>query len=127
VTEEASSNVKASTEDAPTMLAATVVKRGREAEFEEFVLDVIVEAEQRVKVGRQGRWRLLRPAKDQPQGATRAYMFLFYGDVPSEDWELDRLFDKAYGPEQGARHLQHFEDLIEGEQSVYAFDGEVNV
>jgi len=111
--------------DTPSLMAATSVKRGREAEFEDFVLSVIVPASQRVKPDLDGSWRLLRPNEDDVEGLTRAYMFLFYGDAPWEEWDLEPLFREAYGPEEGARHLDHFVDLVEGEQTLYAFSGHV--
>jgi hypothetical protein len=109
----------------PNLMAATLVKPGREAEFEDFVINVIVPAGRRTKPHREDGWQLLRPSDNPPEGVTSAYMFVFYGDAPLEEWDLEPLFNEAYGPEEGRQHLDRFLDLIDGEQTLYAFGGEV--
>ena len=37
---------------------------------------------------------------------------------------LEPLFDEAYGPDASREHMQYFEDMVEGEQTAYALDGE---
>ncbi len=46
-------------------------------------------------------WQTLRPAGDQPEGATQAYFFVFFGEASLQDWDLEALFTDAYGPEEG--------------------------
>ena len=51
---------------------------------------------------------------------SRGYVFVFYGDAPLDDWDVDTLLSTALGEEEGQRRMQEWVDLIDGEQtSVY--------
>ena len=62
------------------------------------------------------------PGKEQPSEATPAYLFLFYGGAAYEDWDLSDLLLAAHGEDEGKRRLQEFENLVVGEQTVYAVE-----
>ena len=111
--------------DLPRYVVATFVKAGRDDDFERFMRDVVAAAESRVRPHQVGQWHLLRPAADQPEGASRAWVMTFHGSSPLDDWNLQPLFDEAYGADAGREHMAHFEDVVEGEQTLYALDGEV--
>jgi hypothetical protein len=111
--------------DPPRYVMATFVKAGRDGDFERFMREVVIPAESRVRPHQVGMWHLLRPADDQPEGATRAWLITFHGLSTLEDWTLQPLFDEAYGPDESLEHLKYFEDMVDGEQIVYAVDGEV--
>jgi hypothetical protein len=113
--------------DSPHYVVATFVKSGRDGDFEQFMRDVVVPAEARVRPDHVGRWHLLRPAADQPEGASRAWLMTFHGPFPLDDWNLQPLFDEAYGADASREHLARFEDMVEGEQTLYALDGEVSL
>ena len=111
------------TPEAPRLVAATQVKAGREAEFETFVRDVITPAAERVHPHLADRWQLVRPAKHPPADvAAPAYLFLFYGDAPYDSWDLGDVLPTAYGADEGRRHLETLEDLVDGEQLVFAVE-----
>lgn len=112
------------TTSSPRYVVATYVKAGRDDDFERFMRDVVVPAELRVRPHQVGMWHLLRPAADQPEGCTRAWLMTFYGPSTLDDWNLEPLFNDAYGADASREHLQNFEDMVDGEQTVYALDGE---
>src|SRR3954447_5420676 len=108
----------------PRYLVATQVKAGRDDDFERFMRDVVVPAEVRARPHQVGMWQLMRPATDQPEGVKRAWLMAFYGPSTLVDWSLEDLFVEAYGADAWGQHMRYFEDMIEGEQTVYAVDGE---
>jgi hypothetical protein len=108
----------------PRYVVATHVKVGRDDDFETFMREVVVPAEARVRPDLSGMWQLIRPAADQPEGCTRAWLMFFQGPSALNDWNLEPLFDEAYGGDASHEHMQYFEDMVEGEQTVYALDGE---
>ena len=108
----------------PRYVLATYVKTGRDGEFERFMRDVVVPAEVRARPHQVGMWHLMRPAADQPEGATRAWLMTFYGPSTLDDWNLEPLLDEAYGADASREHMRHFEDMVDGEQTVYAVDDE---
>ena len=111
--------------DSPRYVVATFVKAGRDDDFEQFMREVVVPAEARARPHQLGRWRLMRPAADQPEGASRAWLMTFHGPSPLDDWNLQPLFDEAYGADASREHLAYFEDMVDGEQTLFALDGEV--
>jgi hypothetical protein len=112
------------TRDVATSMALTRVFAGREEVFETFVREVIVPAIDRARPHTSGLWQLLRPTGDQ-DGDGSVYAFVFYGEVPESDWDLDTLFAEVHGEQMGRRLSQQFEDMVVGDQEVYAFAGEV--
>jgi hypothetical protein len=42
-----------------------------------------------------------------------------------DDWNLQPLFDEAYGTDASREHLKYFEGMLDGEQTIYVLDGEV--
>lgn len=112
------------TTGSPRYVVATRVKEGRDDDFEKFMRDVVVPAEVRTRPHQVGKWHLMRPATDHPEGVTRAWLMTFYGPSTLDDWDLQPLFEEAYGAEAALEHLQYFEDMVDGEQTVYALDGE---
>lgn len=113
------------TTDSPRYVVATPVKAGRDSDFERFMREVVVPAEVRARPHQVGHWRLLRPASEQPEGVTRAWLITFYGPLTLDDWDLQPLLDEAYGADASLEHMKYFEDMVDGEQTVYAIDGEV--
>ena len=109
----------------PRYVVATYVKAGRDGDFERFMRDVVVPAEARARPHQVGMWHLLRPATDPPEGVARAWLMTFYGPSVLDDWDLQSLFDEAYGADASREHLEYFEDMVDGEQTVYALDGDV--
>ena len=114
----------ATNRDFPKFVAVTRVRAGREQEFEELV-PVIAAASEQARPHLNGQWHLLRPDTDETSSGAAVYMFLFYGDVPPDMWELEPLLIEAHGEEQGQRLAQQFDDCVNGEQDIYAFSGEV--
>lgn len=112
------------TTGSPRFVVATQVKAGRDDDFEAFMRDVVVPAEVRVRPQQVGMWQLMRPAADQPEGVSRAWIMTFHGPSTLDDWSLEPLFVEAYGEDASREHLRLFEDMVEGEQTVYAVDGE---
>jgi hypothetical protein len=112
------------TTSSPRYVVATYVKAGRDDDFERFMRDVVVPAEARARPHQVGMWHLLRPAPDQPEGCTRAWIMTLHGPSTLDDWDLEPLFDEAYGAGASREHLRTFEDMVDGEQIVYALDGE---
>ena len=108
----------------PRYVLATRVKAGRDDDFETFMREVVVPAGARARPHLVGRWQLMRPAAEQPDGGTRAWLMFFQGPSDLDDWNLEPLFDEAYGVDASREHMQYFEDMVEGEQTVYALDGE---
>lgn len=113
------------TTNSPRFVVATYVRAGRDSDFENFMREVVVPAEVRTRPHQVGMWRLLRPATHQPEGVTRAWLMTFYGTSNLDDWNLQPLFDEAYGVDASVEHMKYFEDMVDGEQTVYALDGEV--
>ena len=110
------------TTGSPRYVVATYVKAGRDDDFERFMREVVVPAEVRARPHQVGMWRLMRPATDQPEGVTRAWIMTFHGPSTLDDWNLEPLFDEAYGADASREHMRHFEEMVEGEQTVYALD-----
>ena len=79
----------------PRYVVATYVKAGRDDDFERFMREVVVPAEVRARPHQVGMWHLMRPATDQPEGVTRAWLMTFYGPSTLDDWSLEPLFDEA--------------------------------
>jgi hypothetical protein len=113
--------------DSPRFVIATFVKPGRDSDFEQFMRDVVLPAEKQVRPHQVGMWHLHRPADDQQEGVSRAWLMTFHGPSALDDWNLEPLFDEAYGTEASQEHLAHFADMVEGEQVVYALSGEVEL
>ena len=108
----------------PRYVLATHVKAGRDADFEKFMREVVAPADVQARPHLVGKWQLLRPAADQPEGATRAWLMFFEGPSALDDWNLEPLFEEAYGADKSREHMQYFDDMVEGEQTVYALDSE---
>jgi hypothetical protein len=108
----------------PRYVLATHVKEGRDDDFETFMREVVAPADARARPYLVGKWQLLRPAADQPEGATRAWLMFFEGPSALDDWNLEPVFEEAYGVEKSREHMEYFDGMVEGEQTVYALDGE---
>jgi hypothetical protein len=111
--------------EAPQLVAVTKVKAGREAAFEAFVTDVVIPAVRRGKPHLADMWQAVRPAPDQSGDGARAYIFLFYGDTPIDEWGLAPMFATAFGEQAGAQRLTEFEELLDGGQMIYVLDGAI--
>ena len=110
------------TRDAARLIAITPVKRDRREDFEQFVQGVIVPAVNQTAPHLSQMWQTLRPSEDN-EGCD--YVFVFYGDAPLDEWDLERLLLAAYGDADGHTHMQHFLELLSGEQQVLSFSGQV--
>ena len=108
----------------PRYVLATHVKAGRDDDFETFMREVVVPAEVQARPHLVGMWKLMRPAADQPEGCTRAWLMFFQGPSALDDWNLEPLFDEVYGVDASREHMQYLEDMVDGEQTAYALDGE---
>jgi hypothetical protein len=112
------------TTSSPRYVVATNVKAGRDDDFERFMREVVVPAEAQTRPHQVGMWHLMRPAADQPEGVTRAWIITLFGPSTLDDWSLEPLFVEAYGADASREHIRHFEDMVDGEQTVYALDEE---
>jgi hypothetical protein len=113
--------------DTPRYVIATFVKPGRDSDFEQFIRDVVVPAVAQVQPQHVGAWRLLRPAGDETEETTRAWIMTMHGPSSLEDWDLQPLFDAAYGADASREHMRYLEDMLDGDQTVYALSGEVQL
>lgn len=107
----------------PRFIAINRVRKGKEQEFEDFLRDKAAPAVQRVQPHLADMWEVLRPAHDQGSDGTAAYVFLFYGDAPLEEWDLGGLLTEAYGEEEATRLGEKWLQLLEGEQSIHHLGG----
>jgi hypothetical protein len=73
----------------PRYVLATYVKEGRDDDFERFMREVVAPADVQARPHLVGKWQLLRPAADQPEGATRAWLMFFEGPAALDDWNLE--------------------------------------
>lgn len=112
---------------APRFVVATHVRAGRDSDFERFMRDVVVPAEVRARPQQVGMWHLLRPANDSSEGVAGAWLMTFHGPSSLDDWSLQPLFEEAYGADASREYLKYFEDMVDGEQTVYALAGEVSL
>lgn len=115
----------AGTRDAARYLAVNSIKPELQQEFEQFIREVIVPAVQRTHPELAQMWQALRPAGsgDGPP----VYAFVFYGDTSLEQWDLDPIFQQAYGEEEGRSYSERLNDFFASQQQVYAFAGELPV
>ena len=109
--------------ETPRVIAVTRVQQGKEDEVETFLRDTMAPAVRQRRPHLTDMWEVLRPAQDQDTDGTAAYVFLFYGDAPREDWELGRLFAEAYGDEEATRRGEQWSQLLDGEQGVHYLSG----
>ena len=109
--------------DTLRFIAVNRVKQGREQEFETFLRDTVAPAVEQRRPHLTDMWEVLRPAQDQDTDGTAAYVFLFYGEAPLEDWELGRLFAEAYGDEDANRLGEQWSQLLDGEQGIHYLGG----
>jgi hypothetical protein len=111
------------TREPPRLLSVTWVKNGREQDFEAFIRDAIVPAVRKERPHLIGQWQGYRPEDDLHGDGTRAYVFLFYGDAPLDDWDVDTLLTAALGEDEGQKRMQEWVSMIEGEQTnIYVAD-----
>jgi hypothetical protein len=108
----------------PRYVAVTRVKTGHGKDFEGLI-PAIAKAEAQTQSHSTSEWHLLRPDIGATGTNAAAYMFLFYGDVPLEELDLERIFIGAHGEEEGRRLIERFVAYTDGPQEVYAFSGEV--
>jgi hypothetical protein len=109
--------------DTLRFIAVNRVKEGKEQEFETFLRDTVAPAVEQRRPHQTDMWEVLRPAQNQDSDGTAAYIFLFYGDAPLDDWELDRLFTEAYGDEEATRIGEQWSQLLDGEQDIHYLSG----
>lgn len=110
--------------EAPRFVAVTRIERGRTQEFERLIPALSAAVEQ-VRPHLSGRWQLLRPDTDDESSDVAAYVFLFYGDVPLDEWDIEALCKEALGEEEGRQLAEQVLDCFDDEQDVYAISGEV--
>ena len=91
-------------------------------EFERLISALAAAGEQ-ARPHLSGQWQLLRPDTDENSSGSAVYLFLFYGHVPLDEWDVESTCIEALGEEEGRRLAQQIDDC--GEQDVYAFSGEV--
>ena len=103
----------------PKFVAVTRVKRGREKEFEKLI-PAIAAAHQQARPQLSGQWHLLRTETDRDSSDPAVYMFLFFGDVPLDEWDLGRVLVETLGEERGQRLGKQFDDCLAGEQDGYS-------
>ena len=88
-------------------------------------MGAITAAAEQVRPHLSGQVQMLRPDTEMDSSDPAVYLFLFYGDVPWEEWNIDRVCIEALGEEEGRRLTAQFEDCLDGEQDGYAFAGEL--
>jgi hypothetical protein len=110
---------------APTLMAVTRVRAGREADFEQFVREVISPAVEQERRHLAGMWQTLRPTREPVEDGELAYVFVFYGPATLDDLELTTMFATVYGEQEGTRRYEEFVAMIE-DQTLYSFDGQVS-
>lgn len=111
----------AASRDATRYIAINPIKRDRKQEFELFINDVVVPLVKQARPQLADMWQVLRPA-DTGDGPV-VYAFVFYGDTPLAEWDLNPLFSDVYGDEEGARYSERLDDFFASQQQVYAFSG----
>ena len=110
--------------ESPRFIAVNRVRQGKEQEFETFLQDTVASAVEQRRPHLTDMWEVLRPALDQGNDGTAAYIFLFYGNAPLDDWELGRLFTEAYGDEAATRLGEKWSQLLDGgEQAIHYLNG----
>ena len=109
--------------DTIRFIAVNRVKQGKEQEFETFLRDTVAPAVEQRRPHLTDMWEVLRPAHDQDNDGTAAYIFLFHGDAPLDDWELGQLFTEAYGDEDANRLSEQWSQLLDGEQGIHYLGG----
>ena len=110
--------------ESPRFIAVNRVRQGKEQEFETFLQDSVASAVEQRRPHLTDMWEVLRPALDQGNDGTAAYIFLFYGNAPLDDWELGRLFTEAYGDEAATRLGEKWSQLLDGgEQAIHYLNG----
>jgi hypothetical protein len=113
--------------ESPRLLSLTRVKAGREQEFEDFIREVVVPAVREHRPHLTGQWQSLRPEPDQHGDGMSAYVFIFHGNAPIEDWDLESLFTTAFSEEDAARRWHEWSELVDGDQIVVYFSGEPEI
>ena len=104
-------------------IAITPVKPDRQEDFERFIRDVIVPAVRDRRPDLVGSWQTLRPA--DTEGGSANYAFVFYGDFTADDWDLEPVFESAYGAEQGQRYIEQFAEMLVSDQQMISFSGDI--
>jgi hypothetical protein len=111
--------------EAPRFVAVTRVPRGRMQEFEGLI-PTLAAAADRARPHLSARWQLLRPDTEEDDSDPASYLFLFFGDLPFDEWDIERICVEALGDEEGHRLAEQIADCIDGEQDVHVFSGEVS-
>jgi hypothetical protein len=121
--------------DVPRFMALTRVKAGRADEFETFLREVVAPAVAQARPNASGLWQTLIPdanselSQTDAQGVAAApagtYVFVFYGDLSLDEWDLGPVFTEVHGEEKGNNLAREFEDFVEGDQVVLQFSGQI--
>ena len=118
----------------PSALALTSIQPERAEEFEAFVRDVVVPAVRQARPQAEGLWELWRPTAESSQvvnsprvapAPPSTYAFVFFGDLPLDDWDLVPVFTEVHGEDRGGDLNRQFEDFIVGDQQIHQFSGPV--
>jgi hypothetical protein len=122
--------------DVPRFIILNPVKPERADEFETFIREVVDPAATQARPDAVGLWQVLRPGTgagpaqllDAP-GVTAAaestYVFVFFGDLPLDDWDLGPVFTEVHGEERASELMQQFGDFLAGDQVIYEFSGQL--
>ena len=110
--------------ESPRFVAVNRIRSERVQEFEELIL-AIAAAHEQSRPHLSGQAQILRSDTDADGNDASVYLFLFYGDVPFDEWDIQRACIETLGEEEGQRLVERFVDCLDGEQVVYAISGEV--
>jgi hypothetical protein len=101
-----------------TLIAINSVLIERADEFQDWLRTVVAPAMTAQRPDLDGRWRVLRAT--EPGDGTVVFAFVCEGGV-DEDWDLRPYLENALGPEGADRALEHFADMLRGEQEAWSF------
>ena len=90
------------------------VKAAKRQQYEHFVHDIFWPGAKKLSATGQRvfkQTRVMHPTKANPDG-TYTYLFIMDPYIVGEDYDIESLVKKMYGPKQGAEHYKLFEGAI---------------
>ncbi|WP_107771475.1 hypothetical protein [Nocardioides sediminis] len=59
------------------------------------------------------------------RGHSCAWLITFHGPSTLDGWNLQPLLEEADDVDASLEHMKYFDDMVDGDQTVYALDEEV--
>lgn len=90
------------------------VKAGKQKQYEHFVHDIFWPGAKKLSAAGQRvfrQTRVMHPLRANPDG-TYTYLFIMDPFIKGEDYDIESLVKKMYGPKQGAEHYKLFADAV---------------